>query len=189
MEELRGGYKVLFWVALGLCGVDLLCMASTWLPGGHSAPEWLVTGLFLSVFPALAVAIVCGLVSGAATQLMGSRNAGQLGSYVRLLPYALKLAYAGVICLVALGFATGAGTAEDAEADASGYYYTYWDKTADPQQSVRVELTEPEYYEALKADLRISSATSAVLHAAGSFLVLASASATAGRARTAPELP
>ncbi|MFG2570323.1 hypothetical protein ACGFR6_33450 [Streptomyces sp. NPDC048567] len=187
MEELRGGYRGLFWVVSVLCGVDLLCMASTWLPGAYTVPQWLVRGLFLSVFPALAVAFICGFISGAAAQLMGSRNAGRLGSYVRLLPRALQLAYAGVICLVALGFATGAGAAEDAKADASGYYYTYWDKTADPQHSVRVELTEPAYYEALKADLRISGATSAALLAFSSFLVLASASASAGRTGTAPE--
>ncbi|MFE7574108.1 hypothetical protein ACFU5Z_05175 [Streptomyces sp. NPDC057521] len=189
MEELRGGYRVLFWLVAGLCGVDLLCMASTWLPGEYTAPQWLVRGLFLSAFPALSVALVCGFISGAAAQLTGSRNAGRLGRYVRLLPRALKVAYAAVICLAALGFATGAGTAEDAKADASGYYYTYWDKTADPQHSVRVELSEPAYYEALKADLRISGATSAVFLAFSSFLVLASASASAGRTGTAPEFP
>ncbi|MFK0096745.1 hypothetical protein [Streptomyces sp. NPDC091040] len=188
MEELRGGYRVLFWVVSGLCGADLLCMASTWLPGAYTVPEWLVRRLFLSVFPAFAVAFVCGFISGAAAQLTGSRNAGRLRSYVRLLPRALKLAYAGAICLAALGVATGAGTAQDTKADASGYYYTYWDRTANPQHSVRVELTEPAYFEALKGQLRIFSAIPAVLLASSSFLVLASASASAGRIRTAPEL-
>lgn len=189
MEELRGGYRVCFWVVLGVCGADLVCMASTWLPGAYTVPERVVTGLFLSVFLVFPFAIICAFISGASAQLMGSRNAGRAARYVRLLPPALKLTYAGVICLVALGFATGAGTAEDAKADASGYYYTYRDKTAYPQHSVRVELTEAAYYEALKGELRISSAGSAVFHAFGSFLVLASASATAGRARIAPEFP
>lgn len=108
-------------------------------------------------------------------------------SYVRLLPLTLKLAYASIICLAVLGFATGAGTAEDAQVDASGYYYTYWDRAAHPQQSARVELTESEYYEALKSQLRIFSAGTAVFHVVGSFLVLASASAAAGRTLTAPE--
>ncbi|MEW1890657.1 hypothetical protein [Streptomyces sp. NBC_00523] len=187
MEELRGGYRGLFWVVSVLCGADLLCMASTWLPGAYTVPEWLVIGLCLAMFPAFFVAMICSLISGAAAQLMGSRNAGRLGSYVLLLPRALKFAYAGAICLAALGVATGAGTAQDTKADASGYYYTYWDRTANPQHSVRVELTEPAYFEALKGQLRIFSAIPAVLLASSSFLVLASASASAGRTGTAPE--
>ncbi|MFF2851910.1 hypothetical protein ACFVT5_37085 [Streptomyces sp. NPDC058001] len=187
MGELRGGYRVHFGLALVLCGIDLSCMASTWLPGAYTVPEWLVWGLFVALFPVFAVALVRSLTSGAGGQLMGPDNAYRFIRYVVLLPPVLKFAYAFVICLAALGFATGAGTAEDVQADASGYYYTYWDRTADPQHSARVELTEPEYYEALKSQLRIFSAVPAVFYAFSSFLVLACASAAAGRARTASE--
>ncbi|MFD4975779.1 hypothetical protein [Streptomyces sp. NPDC058424] len=187
MGELRGSYRVHFGLALVLCGVDLLCMASTWLPGKYTMPRWLVLGLFAAVFPVFVVALIRSFTSGAGAQLMGPSNANRFIRYVLLLPPALKLTYAFIICLAALGFATGAGAAEDVQADASGYYYTYWDKTAHPQHSVRVELTEPEYYEALKSQLRIFSAGPAVFHAFSSFLVLASASAAAGRARTAAE--
>ncbi|MFD7427776.1 hypothetical protein [Streptomyces sp. NPDC059814] len=187
MRELRGSYRVHFGLALVLCGVDLLCMASTWLPGEGIVPKWLVVGLFVSSLLVFAVALIRSFTSGAAAQLMGRGNADRLFSYVLLLPLTLKLAYASIICLAVLGFATGAGTAEDAQVDASGYYYTYWDRAAHPQQSARVELTESEYYEALKSQLRIFSAGTAVFHVVGSFLVLASASAAAGRTLTAPE--
>ena len=50
-----------------------------------------------------------------------------------------------------------------------------------------MELAEPEYYEALKSQLRILSAGPAIFYAFSSFLVLASASATAARARATPE--
>ncbi|MFB6784682.1 hypothetical protein ACFCX0_47415 [Streptomyces sp. NPDC056352] len=50
-----------------------------------------------------------------------------------------------------------------------------------------MELIEPEYYEALKSQLRIFGAGPAMFYAFSSFLVLASASATAARAWTAPE--
>ncbi|MFI9624500.1 hypothetical protein [Streptomyces sp. NPDC052042] len=187
MEELRGSYRVHFGLALVLCGVDLLCMVSTWLPGEYTVPRWLVLGLSVAVFPVFAVAFIRSFITGAGVQLMGQSNATRFIRYVLVLPPALKLTYAFVICLAALGFATGTGAAEDVKADASGYYYTYWDKTADPQHSARVELTEPEYYEALKSQLRVFSAGGAVFHAFSSFLVLASASAAAGHARTAAE--
>ncbi|MER8090794.1 hypothetical protein ACFVZR_20155 [Streptomyces sp. NPDC058316] len=187
MEELRGSYRAHFGLALVLCGVDLLCMASTWLPSEYNMPKWLVPGLYVAVFPVFAVALVRSFTSGAGAQLMGPNNANRFIGYVLLLPPALKLTYAFIICLAALGFATGASTAEDVHADASGYYYTYWDRTAHPQHSVRVELTEPEYYEALTSQLRIFSAGPALFYAFSSFLVLASASAAAARARTAPE--
>ncbi|MHC3819657.1 hypothetical protein OG892_23790 [Streptomyces sp. NBC_00341] len=187
MRELRGSYRVHFGLALVLCGIDLLCMASTWLPGEYIVPKWLVVGLFLSSFPVFAVALARTFTSGASSQLMGRRNADRLISYVLLLPPTLKLAYAFIICLAVLGFATGAGTAEDVHADASGYYYTYWDKTDNPQHSARAELTESEYYEALKSQLRIFCAGPAIFQAFGSFFVLASASAAAGRTLTAPE--
>ncbi|MFB7554941.1 hypothetical protein [Streptomyces brevispora] len=187
MGELRGGYRVYFGLALALCGVDLLCMASTWLPGEYTVPKWLVVGLSVSVFPLFAVALICTFISGAGVQLMGRGNTDRLLRYVLLLPPALKLTYTFIICLAALGFATGAETAEDVRADASGYYYTYWDKTAHPQHSARVELTEPEYYEALKSQHRISCAGSALFHAFGSFLILTSASAAAVRTRTATD--
>ncbi|MFB7549341.1 hypothetical protein [Streptomyces sp. NPDC056154] len=187
MEELRGSHRAHFGLALVLCGVDLLCMASTWLPGEHIMPKWLVSGLFVAVFPVFAVALVRSFTSGPGAQLMGPNNANRFIGYVLLLPPAIKLTYAFIICLAALGFATGVGTAEDVQADTSGYYYTYWDRTAQPQHSVRVELTEPEYYEALTGQLRIFSAGPALFYAFSSFLVLASASAAAARARTAPE--
>ncbi|MFJ2415615.1 hypothetical protein [Streptomyces brevispora] len=187
MRELTDSYRVHFGLVLVLCGVDLLCMASTWLPGEGIVPKRLVVGLFVSSFPVFAVALIRSFTSGAAAQLMGRGNADRLFRYALLLPPTLKLAYAFIICLAVLGFATGAGTAEDAQADASGYYYTYWDKTAHPQHSARVELTESEYYEALKSQLRIFCAAPAMVHALGSFFVLASASAAAGRTLTAPE--
>lgn len=187
MRELRGSYRVQFGLALALCGAALLCMASTWLPGEYTVPKWLVAGLFLSFFPVFAVALVRGFTSGAGAQLMGRDNTDQLTRYVLLLPPTLKLTYAFIICLAALGFATGAGTAEDVHADASGYYYTYWDKTAHPQHSARVELTKSEYYEALRSQLRIFCAAPALFHAFSSFLILTSASATVARPRTAPE--
>ncbi|MGW0694945.1 hypothetical protein [Streptomyces sp. NPDC002738] len=187
MGELRGSYRVHFGLALVLCGVELLCMASTRLPGEYTMPKWLVAGLFVAMFPVFVVALIRSFTSGAGAQLMGRNNADRFIRYVLLLPPALKLTYAFIICLAALGLATGAGTAEDVQADSSGYYYTYWDKTAHPQHSARVELTEPEYYEALKSQLRIFSAGPAVFYAFSSFLVLASASAAAGRARAAPQ--
>ncbi|WP_328894032.1 hypothetical protein [Streptomyces sp. NBC_00236] len=187
MRELRGSYRVYFGLALTLCGAALLCMASTWLPGEYTVPKWLETGLFVSFFPVFAVAFICAFTSGAATQLLGRGNTDRLIRYALLLPPALKLTYALIICLAALGIATGAGTAEDAQADASGYFYTYWDKTSDPQHSARVELTKPEYYEALRSQLRVFCAVPALLHAFASFLILSSASAAATRPRTAPE--
>ncbi|GAA4830426.1 hypothetical protein [Kitasatospora terrestris] len=66
--------------------------------------------------------------------------------------------------------------------DASGYYYTYWDRAAHPQREARVDLTRPEYYGALKSQLRVFSAVPALFFAAGSFLVLGSASVAAARA-------
>ncbi|MER5893315.1 hypothetical protein [Streptomyces sp. NPDC001876] len=185
--ELRGSYRVHFGLALVLCGFALLCMASTWLPGESTVPRWLVTGLFAVLFPVFTVALIRAHTSGAGAQLMGRDNGIQFIRYVLVLPTALKIAYASIICLAALGFATGAGAAEDARADASGYYYTYWDKTARPQHSARVRLTEPEYYEALKSQLRIFSAGPAMFYAFSSFLVLISASAAAAHTRTTPD--
>ncbi|MEU3227540.1 hypothetical protein ABZ695_30820 [Streptomyces sp. NPDC006976] len=186
MRELWGIYRVHFWLALALCGADLLCLASTWLPGAYAVPKWLVMGLFIAIFPVFFVAIVLSFTSGAESQLMGPSNAGQFIRYVLLLPPALKLTYGFVICLAVLGFATGGDTAEDVQADASGYYYIHRDRTGHPERDARVELTESEYYEASKSQLRIFSAGPAVFHAFSSFLVLASASAAAGRARSAP---
>ncbi|MEU4098524.1 hypothetical protein [Streptomyces sp. NPDC026673] len=184
MGELRGSYRVHFVLAMVLCGLELLCMASTWLPGTCTVPKWLVMGLFGTVFPVFAVALFRG--AGGA-RLLGGANADRFARYVRVLPPALKLTYALIICSAALGCATGAGAAEDAQADASGYYYTYWDRSVNPQRSVRVDLTQAEYYAALKAQRRIFSAGPALFYAASSFLVLASASAAAAaRARTAP---
>ncbi|MFE2022972.1 hypothetical protein ACFW9O_33570 [Streptomyces sp. NPDC059499] len=162
-------------------------MASTWLPGEYTVPRWLVTGLFAVLFPVFTVALIRAHTSGAGAQLMGRDNGIQFIRYVLVLPTALKIAYASIICLAALGFATGAGAAEDARADASGYYYTYWDKTARPQHSARVRLTEPEYYEALKSQLRIFSAGPAMFYAFSSFLVLISASAAAAHTRSTPD--
>ncbi|MFJ5847621.1 hypothetical protein [Streptomyces sp. NBC_01438] len=187
MGELRGSYRVHFGLALVLCGVDLLCLAATWLPGESVVPKWLVEGLFVSSLLVFAVALIRSFTSGAAAQLMGRRNADRLFSYVLLLPPILKLAYAFIICLAVLGFATGGGTAEDAQEDASGYYYTKWDRVGHSRQSLRVELTESEYYEELKSQLRIFSAGPAIFYAFGSFLVLASASAAAGRTSASPE--
>ncbi|MFG2673013.1 hypothetical protein [Streptomyces sp. NPDC048445] len=187
MRELRGSYRVHFGLALVLCGVDLLCMVSTWLPGEGIVPKWLVEGLFVLSLLVFVVALIRSFTTGAAAQLMGRRNADRLFSYILLLPPVLKFAYAFIICLAVLGFATGAGTAEDAQEDASGYYYTHWDKTGHPQQSVRVELTESKYYEVLKSQLRVFSAGPAIFYAFSSFLVLASASAAAGRISAAPD--
>ncbi|WP_329422764.1 hypothetical protein OG810_35860 [Streptomyces sp. NBC_01693] len=159
-------------------------MASTWLPGHYTVPKWLMAVLFLTVFPVFVVALIRSWTSGAGAQLMGPDNGIQLIRYVMVLPPVLKLAYAIVICLAALGFATGAGTAEDVQADASGYYYTYWDRAADPQRTARAELTEPEYYEALKSQLRIFTAGPALFYAFSSFIVLSSASANAARTRS-----
>ncbi|MFF2852118.1 hypothetical protein ACFVT5_38230 [Streptomyces sp. NPDC058001] len=141
--------------------------------------------MFIVVFPVFAVTLVRSLISGAGAQLMGPNNAHRFIRYVLLLPLALELTYAFIICLAVLGFATGIGTAEDVQADESGYYLTYRDKTAQRQHRVRVELTEPEYYEAVKSQLRIFCAVPAMFYAFSSFLVLASASAAAERARSA----
>ncbi|WP_371502462.1 hypothetical protein OG871_35525 [Kitasatospora sp. NBC_00374] len=189
MGELRGGYRVHFVVALVLCGADLLCMASTWLPGEYVVPRGLVIGLFIAVFPVFISALVRVVISGGFQQ-MGRGNGHRLVEYVRLLPPVMKLVYALVVGAAALGLSTAAGTAEDAQADASGYYYTYWDRSAQPQHLSRVELTRPEYYEVLKSQLRIFSAGPAVFHAAGSFLVAVAASAAAARTRrSAPGRP
>ncbi|WP_406396537.1 hypothetical protein [Streptomyces sp. NBC_00887] len=187
MGELRGSYRVHFGLALVLCGFALLCMASTWLPGDYTAPRWLVVGLFVALFPVFIVALVRAHISGSSAQLMGWNNGIQLIRYVLVVPLALKITYVSIIILAALGFATGASTAKDAQADAAGYYYTHWDKTAHPQHSTRVKLTEPEYYEALKSQLRIFSAGPAMLYAFSSFLVLTSSSAAAAHTRTAPD--
>ncbi|MFI8186533.1 hypothetical protein ACIF70_39515 [Actinacidiphila glaucinigra] len=185
MGELRGSYRVHFVLAMVLCGLELLCMASTWLPGKYTVPAWLVMGLFGTVFPVFVVALFRG--AGGA-RLMGGANADRFARYVRVLPPALKLTYAVIICLAALGIATGANAAEDAQADASGYYYTYWDRSVNPQRNARVDLTEAEYYAALKAQRRIFTAGPALFYAASSFLVLASASAAAAaRTQTTPE--
>ncbi|MFJ1828620.1 hypothetical protein [Streptomyces sp. NPDC088178] len=104
MEELRGSYRAHFGLALVLCGVDLLCMASTWLPSEYNMPKWLVPGLYVAVFPVFAVALVRSFTSGAGAQLMGPNNANRFIGYVLLLPPALKLTYAFIICLAALGF-------------------------------------------------------------------------------------
>lgn len=56
---------------------------------------------------------------------------------------------------------------------------------AQPQHRARAELTEPEYYGALKSQLRIFSAGPTAFYAVSTFLVLASASAAAAaRSRT-----
>ncbi|MFJ3788517.1 hypothetical protein [Kitasatospora sp. NPDC090091] len=170
-------------VASVLCGVDVLAMASTWLPGEQTVPKWLVVGLFVAVFPVFLLALIRTFVGGAGHRLLGRHNAGRFAGYLRLLPPALKLSYALVLCLAVLGFATGASAAEDVQADASGHYYTHWDSAA--LHSVRVDLTEPEYYEALKAQFRLLSAGPAVFYAISSLLVLAAATVAAARARTA----
>ncbi|GAA4830469.1 hypothetical protein GCM10023235_00550 [Kitasatospora terrestris] len=77
MGELRGGYRVVFFVALGLCGADLLCMATTWLPGEWTVPTWLVVGLFLAIFPVLLVAVFGG--QGGA-RLLGPKKSSHLAS-------------------------------------------------------------------------------------------------------------
>ncbi|MFD9124815.1 hypothetical protein [Kitasatospora sp. NPDC059571] len=182
MGELRGSYRVHFVLASALCGAALLCLVSTWLPGRFTVPAWLCAALFVGVFPVFVVALFRCIV---AARLTDRANGHLLVRYVPALPPALKVTYAVVCCLAALGVATGAGTAEDAKADASGYYYTSWDRTTQPQHSVRVELTESEYHEALKGEVRIFSSGPAVFYAVASFLVLASASAAASRTRTA----
>ncbi|MFD0279777.1 hypothetical protein ACFVHB_38615 [Kitasatospora sp. NPDC127111] len=184
MGELRGGYRAHFVLALVLGGADMLCMASTWLPGGYTVPKWLVMGLLIALFPVLAVALFRALRP--AWLLLGRGNGDRFIRYVLALPPVLKLTYALVIAASALGFATGAGAAEDVRADASGYYYTYWDTSSQPQHSSRVDLTEPAYHAALKSQLRIFSAGPTLFYALSSFLVLASASSAAARARTAP---
>ncbi|MFC9324130.1 hypothetical protein [Kitasatospora sp. NPDC057015] len=183
MGELRGGYRVHFVLAWALCGAALLCMASTWLPGGYTAPKWLVMSLFVGLFPVFAVALFRG--AGLA-RVLGRGDARHLVRYVLLLPRVLQLAYPVVVGACLLGFATGAGTAQDVRADASGYYYTYWNTTDQPQHSSRVELTEPEYHDALKSQLRIFSAGPALFYAISTFVVLVSASSAAARTRTAP---
>ncbi|MDI9887830.1 hypothetical protein QMZ92_26530 [Streptomyces sp. HNM0645] len=182
MPELRGGCRVHFVLALSLCGIALLAMASTWLPGGYIVPTSVVIGLFALVFPVFGAAFVRSLASGAAGTLFGPANAGRLARYVWLLPLSLKLTYGIVICLALAGGATGGG--RDAKEDASGYYYTYWNNTT--LRSERVSLTEPEYHEALKAHLRVFSAGPALFYAASSFLVLASASASSPRPPVKP---
>ncbi|MFJ5924761.1 hypothetical protein ACIQF6_19385 [Kitasatospora sp. NPDC092948] len=188
MGELRGSYRVHFGLALALCGAGLLCMASTWLPDEYTVPKWLVVGLSVAMFPVAIVSFIRTYTSGATTHLINRNHGDRFIKYVLALPLAIKLTYVFIVLLAVLGFATGAGAAKDAQADASGYYYTYWDKTADPQHSVRVELTEPEYHEALKGQLRIFSAAPLLFNGLSSFLVLASASAAAARTRTAPKL-
>src|SRR5690242_17789698 len=113
MGELRGGYKVHFVLAWVLCGAALLCMASTWLPGGYAVPKWLVAGLFVGLFPVFVVALIRG--AGAARLARGGRQS--LVRYVLLLPPVLRLAYLAVIGACLLGFATGAGAAQDVQAD------------------------------------------------------------------------
>ncbi|MFE0463114.1 hypothetical protein ACFW1A_28050 [Kitasatospora sp. NPDC058965] len=184
MGELRGVYKVHFGVALTLGGTGLLCMASTWLPGAYVVPKWFLIGLFAMVFPVFIAAMFRGV---GAARLMGRENALRLVRYVLLLPPVLKLGYALVLGLAVLGLAT-AGGAQDAQADASGYYYTYWDQEAQPPHEARVDLTEPQYYAALKSQDRILTAFPVLFYAVSSFLVLASASAAAG-ARTATPGP
>ncbi|MFJ6015275.1 hypothetical protein [Streptomyces sp. NPDC092952] len=87
--------------------------------------------------------------------------------------------------LAVLGLVTGFGAAEDAQADASGYYYTYWDRPQEPQRSVRVELTESEYHDAVTSQFRIFGSGAVLFYAYSGFLVFASASAAADRARSA----
>ncbi|MEV8451637.1 hypothetical protein AB0467_06205 [Streptomyces sp. NPDC052095] len=186
MEELRGGYKAHFWLALVFAGAGALCVGSTWLPGGQAPPKWLEAALCLAAFPVFAVALIRGLITGVAAELKDTRS---FGAYVLLLPHLLKLTYVLFGLLAVLGLVTGFGAAEDAQADASGYYYTYWDKSVDPQRSVRAELTESEYHDAMTSQFRIFVSGSVLFYAYSSFLVLASASAAADRARSAVAPP
>ncbi|GAA2742108.1 hypothetical protein [Kitasatospora cinereorecta] len=184
MDELRGSHRVHFVVAAVLCAATLLCLVSTWLPGAFTVPMWLVATLFIGVFPVFATALFRSVV---VARLPGRGNGYLLLRYVLLLPPALKVAYGLVLGLAALGFATGAGSAEDAQADASGYFYSHWDSQAQPPHSVRVDLTESEYRRALKGQARIFTAGPAVFYAVSGFLVLVTASAAPSPAGTAAQ--
>ena len=182
--KLRRGDRVHFVPAPALCGAALLCMASTWLPGGYTVPEWLVAGLFVAVFPVLLVELVRCLVNGVGAGPGGRDRARVLVGYVRLLSPAVKLTYALVIGSCVPGFATSAGVAGDGQADASGHYYTYWNRSVQPQRTSRVELSEPEYRAAPRSELRGLGVYPALFGAFSSFLVLCSASAAVGRVRS-----
>ncbi|KQV21803.1 MULTISPECIES: hypothetical protein [unclassified Kitasatospora] len=185
MGELRGGLRVHFALAAVLGGAALLCMASTWLPSGYTAPKWLISVLFVMVFPVFITALIRVVTSRGAARRRGRVGAGELGRCILLLPPAVRLAYALALGAAVLGFATASGTARDVQADATGYHYTYWDKSAQPQQSRTVELTEPEYDAALRSQFRVFSAAPALFFTLSSFLVLVSASAGAAKRRAA----
>ncbi|MGW1431211.1 hypothetical protein ACWD6K_21645 [Streptomyces sp. NPDC002431] len=180
MGELRGSHKAHFWLALAFAGVGALCVGSTWLPGGQAPPKWLEVVWCLAVFPVFAVALIRSLITGVAAELKDLR---EFGAYVLLLPRLLKLTYVLFGLLAGLGLVTGFGAAEDPQADASGYYSTYWDTSVDPQRSVRVELTESEYRDAVTSQFRIFVSGSVLLYAYSSFLVLVSAWSAADHAR------
>lgn len=175
MPELRGGYRVHFWLALVCCGCGLLATASTWLPGGCLVPEAIVFGLFGLAFPIFAVALVRAGFTGAAAVVLGRAGGGRMGEYLRLLPSRLKVFHGLVVCVFALALVTGFDDARDAKADAHGYYYTEWNDRL--LRSERIPLTETEYDMAVKDQLRILSAQPALFNAVSSLLVLASATA------------
>ncbi|MER5639634.1 hypothetical protein ABT095_22080 [Kitasatospora sp. NPDC002227] len=179
MGELRGSHRWHFGLAVALGGLALLDMASTWLPGDFAPSKWLVFGVLVAVFPVFTVAM---FRSSGPARLMRRGNSVLFLQYVLALPTALKIGYPLVLGLAALGFATGAGPAQDAQTDSSGYYYTYLDKSADPQHEVRVDLTEAGYHKAVKAELRIFSAAPVPFLELSSFLVLVSASEAASAA-------
>ncbi|UGY93264.1 hypothetical protein [Streptomyces gobiensis] len=178
MPELQGSYRVHFVLALALCGAELLLVCATWLPGEPVVPSGLVIGLFILVFPVFASALIRTLISGVGAVLMGPENAGRLVRYVGLLPRVMKFTYGLILCLAVLGIATAASDAQDAHADEDGYYYTRWNN--DTRQSERVPLTRDEFHQAHKDQNRIFAAGPALFYGMSSFLVLASASATAG---------
>ncbi|MFJ1754943.1 hypothetical protein [Kitasatospora sp. NPDC088134] len=177
LGELRGGHRVHFVLAWGLCGIDLLGLAvALWTP----LPLWLWAVPVVATFPVFGWAVVRSL----RVPLLRRGGGWDVLAYLRLLPRGLLAAYVGTLLLVGLGAATGGG-AQDARSDQDGYSYLRRDPAYHSGQSVRVAIDRARYDRMRGAQQRLFLAGSALFCTAGSFLVLTSATAAAARERSA----
>jgi hypothetical protein len=192
VPDLVAGARAHRVLALALSVGSLLCMAATALPAGLSVGfevlQAVVMTLFVGAFLVLGVALLRALLSEHGRSVLGTRNAGNLGRFLRGLPRGLQILHAVLLCLAALGLTvvTRAGPGQVEQDGRGGYFAVHAGGHEQERAERRAAITQAEYDTIRRAGLSRFAAGAAALYAMGSLLVLASA----GRTRAgAPDRP
>ncbi|MDI9888561.1 hypothetical protein QMZ92_30385 [Streptomyces sp. HNM0645] len=175
---MRASFKVHLVLALTLCGLAVLIVAATFLPGAPLVPDPVSVTLFALVFPVFGTALIRCTLADRAIGLPGPQGHRFL-EILRETPRPLQIASGVILVGALLSFVLGVGMLKgQPSSDGSSYHAN--------NHGTHIGLTLDEYHQHVKAQERMFASGCAHFYMGSAIFVLAASRSRERASRGVP---